>query len=107
MVYNIFCSSFQIKDNIFTNIRRYMLFYNNCISLLKKYDIYGANITKICGLYEGKKEKSFLIQIIGNYHDSIIKSFCHAIREENNQDSVLLQLINTSLLIYKDKEEAI
>jgi hypothetical protein len=100
--YNIFIATHQKDDNILQNLIRKIYFFKNIEILFKKYKIDGATISKNIGFYEGKKEKSYLISIITDQSKDVIIDLCQELRAINNQDSVLLQVINENILIFKN-----
>lgn len=107
MRYNIFISTHQVKDNLFSNLKRKMAFYKTLSATFQKNNIYGATISKNVGFYEGKKENSYLLQIITDKTKEDMIILCQCLREQFNQDSVLLQVVDENLLIYADKIETL
>lgn len=107
MRYNIFLSTYQVKDNLFSNLKRKMYFYKTLSDTFQKNNIYGATISKNVGFYEGKKENSYLLQIITDKTKEDMIKLCQYLREQFNQDSILLQVVDENILIYADKLENI
>lgn len=107
MRYNIFLSTYQIKDNLFSNLKRKYSFYKTLANTFQQNGIYGATISKNVGFYEGKKENSFLLQIITDKTKEDIITLCQSLREQFNQDSVLLQVVDENLLVFADKIETL
>lgn len=100
--YNIFISTYQKDDSFFQNLIRKIQFHKTLVIILRQYGVSNATIFKNIGLYEGKKEKCYLIHIITDKNKTIMKDLCKELRAINNQNSVLLQVINTGYLIFPD-----
>lgn len=107
MRYNIFLSTHQVKDNLFSNLKRKMAFYKTLSTTFQKNNIYGATISKTVGFYEGVREKSYMLQIICDKSKNDMIALCGELRAINNQDSVLLQIVSENLLVYADKIETL